>query len=159
MHLHGVGVIDLVWGHYACSVLEWEKGHKGLGIMRDEALNWLAATAVGMGIPSPPSRTGSANTFLSASLKAGLPVMAGNRCSLMASSRGCSMSLMSGTTCIRKVHLPTRPFVSAQYAVWGCDSAIIERCLISLTHFSTLAEMNNLQNSSVPRGAPRCFFP
>ena len=78
---------------------------------------------------------------------------------MMASSSGCSMSLMLGTTRIRKVHLPTKPFVSAEYAAWGCDSAMIERCLISSTHFSTLAEMNDLQNSSVPRGAPRCFFP
>ena len=31
VHLRGVGVVDLVWGHDACSVLEWEKGHKGLG--------------------------------------------------------------------------------------------------------------------------------
>ena len=117
--------------------------------MRYEASNWLATKTVGMGIPSPPSCTGSANTFLSASLKAGLPVMAGNRWSLMASSRGCSMSLMSGTTHIRKVHLPTRPFVSAQYAAWGCDSAMIGRCLSSSTHFSTLAEMNDLQNAEL----------
>ena len=47
--------------------------------MRDEASNWFAAKTVGMGIPSPPSRTRSTNTFLSASQKAGLPVMAGNR--------------------------------------------------------------------------------
>ena len=129
--------------------------------MRDEASNWLATKTVGMGIPSSPSRTGSANTFLSLSLKAGLPVMAGNRWSLMASSRGCSMSLMSGTTRIRKVHLPTRPFVSAQYAAWGCDSAMIERYLISSTHFSTLAEMNDLQNAELvcPQRCSKMFLP
>ena len=36
--------------------------------MRDEASNCLAAKMVGMGMPSPPSCTGSASALLSASL-------------------------------------------------------------------------------------------
>ena len=85
--------------------------------MKVEDLSWLAAEVVGMGVPSPPSRTGSASTLFSASLRAARPVMAGSRWSLIASSKGCSISLMLGTTRIRKVHLPIRPFVSAEYAV------------------------------------------
>ena len=37
-------------------------------VMRDEASNCLAAKMVGMGMPSPPSCTGSASALLSASL-------------------------------------------------------------------------------------------
>ena len=35
-------------------------------VMRVEDSSWLAAEVVGMGMPSPPSRTGSASTLLSA---------------------------------------------------------------------------------------------
>ena len=82
----------------------------------EDASNSFVVFDVGMGMPSPPSLTGKAISFLSSSLSACLPVISGSSSYLITSSRGWNNSSMSGTSLIRYVHLAMTPWVNAAYA-------------------------------------------
>ena len=67
-------------------------------------------------MPRPPSRAGSANKFLSVSLKAFWPVRCGRKTLRMVSSRGLMSSAMFGVVLARYVHLLVSPCVNAANA-------------------------------------------
>ena len=74
--------------------------------------NSPGALVTGLDIPIPPMRQGKAKILRSSSLIC-LPINAGMNDCLMASSKGCRRSAMSGTVRSRKFHLLHSPLVRA----------------------------------------------
>ena len=81
---------------------------RGAVTSTDDVNSWLQ-DITGLLRLKPPRRAGRAKRSLSASLTQSLPVRAGMNLDLMASSRGCRRSAMSGTVRRRYVHLLDRP--------------------------------------------------
>ena len=81
-------------------------------VIRSDISNSIGALVTGLDIPIPPIRQGRAKILRSSSLSC-LPINAGMNDCLMASSRGCKRSAMSGTVRSRKFHLLPRPLVRA----------------------------------------------
>ena len=78
-------------------------------------------------MPRPPSRAGSANKFLSVSLKAFWPVRCGRKTLRMVSLRGLMSSAMFEVVLARYVHLLVSPCVNTANAACGWVMAMEER--------------------------------
>ena len=79
-----------------------------------EEVNSWAAVSIGFVRPRPPRRVGRAKRSLSAVVTQLLPVRAGMKWRLIASSRGCSTSEVSGMVQRKYIHLIAKPCVKAE---------------------------------------------
>ena len=77
------------------------------------------ADSIGLQRSSPPILAGSDSMSRSFSLNAGRPLTAWANLYLMASSKGCRLSLICPVVLNRYLHLFTTPWVKAQKAAWG----------------------------------------